>query len=508
MANLALDDDGHDLILAAADAATSAARDAGDSARAAACLMAAAQEAVTSAAAVAQSASQAIADAVAATASETAEIAARAATEVEARVMSRAVDVAASALGVSATLASQAADDDDAAVSRAAATVAAAVAADVVAKAKATLDSASIVAAAVLAAAEAVARAASTAALTVELASGAAQETGRDVASSVAAAEAAADVAAESATVVAQLTSRLRTADAVRRIDDSRRERLVSELDAALVRNELRLHYQPIHHMQTGIIVAVEALLRWQHPTRGLLLPSDFLGVAEGHALMDRIDEWVLSAAVAQADSWRVTQGVLAPDMWVNIAGDQFDRPHLVDVVERLLAASGLGAGKLGLEVTERQLICRADSGAAHLMALHNLGVSLAVDDFGTGYASLDYLRRFSFDEIKIDRSFIAGLGQDRTDTAVTSSIIALGRSLGLVVVAEGVETQKQYDLLKELGCDRSQGYLMNRPTSPEVITAILGSGGHQRTRGGPVIHGRTERWRARPRVRSARPLP
>jgi len=227
----------------------------------------------------------------------------------------------------------------------------------------------------------------------------------------------------------------------------------------------------------------VEALLRWQHPVRGLLQPREFLAVAEGHALMDRIDEWVLSVAVAQADSWRETLGANAPDMWVNIAGDQFARPHLVGVVERLLAANGLAPGKLGLEVTERQLIRRADSGAEHLMALRDLGVSLAVDDFGTGYASLDYLRRFSFDEIKIDRSFIAGMGQDRTDTAVTSSIIALGRSLGLVVVAEGVETQDQYDRLKALGCDRIQGYLLDHPTTAEIITmALLESDGPNRT--------------------------
>jgi EAL domain-containing protein (putative c-di-GMP-specific phosphodiesterase class I) len=477
-------DDGPDLILAAADAATNAARDAEDSARAAASLMVAAQAAVSSAAAVATSASHAIAVAVAATASETAAIAARAATEVEAKVASRAFDAASSALGASVTLAAEVPlDDDTETVSRAAATVAAAVAADVVAKAQATVDSASIIAAAVITAAEAVAIAAATAAATVDLAAGTAEETRRVVASSVAAAGAAADVAVESTTLVADLTSRLRTADAVRRVGDFNRDRLVSELDTALVRAELRLHYQPIYSMQAGTIVAVEALLRWQHPIRGLLRPAEFLDVAEGHALMDRIGDWVLSTAVAQADSWRVRMGVHAPDMWVNIAGDQLAQPHLVGVVERLLVTSGLAPGKLGLEVTERQLIRRADAGAEHLMALRDLGVALAVDDFGTGYASLDYLRRFTFDEIKIDTSFIAGLGKDSTDTAVTSSIIALGRSLGLVVVAEGVETQEQYDHLQAFGCDRSQGYLLHRPAAPEAITeALLGSDAHDET--------------------------
>jgi EAL domain-containing protein (putative c-di-GMP-specific phosphodiesterase class I) len=229
--------------------------------------------------------------------------------------------------------------------------------------------------------------------------------------------------------------------------------------------------------MDTGALVAVEALLRWHHPTRGLLYPGDFLHVAEGRPLIIPIGDWVLATAVHQADSWRRELGDQAPDMWVNITGDQLGRHHLDAVVAKLLSKTGLPPAKLGLEVTERQLIRRADAVAADLRALRDLGVSLAVDDFGTGYASLDYLRQFTFDEIKIDRSFVAGLGRDRTDTAVTAAIIALGRSLDLIVVAEGVETQEQYDQLRDLGCDRSQGYLMHRPAPPDVIGKLLGSG-------------------------------
>ena len=135
---------------------------------------------------------------------------------------------------------------------------------------------------------------------------------------------------------------------------------------------------------------------------------------------------------------------------------------------------TGLVPGKLGIEVTERQLASRVDDVAAELLAIREVGIALAVDDFGTGYASLDYLRRFTFDEIKIDRSFVSGLNQDRTDTAVTASIIALGRSLDLTVVAEGVETQAQYDSLNELGCGTSQGYLLQRPGPAAAISQLL----------------------------------
>jgi EAL domain-containing protein (putative c-di-GMP-specific phosphodiesterase class I) len=160
--------------------------------------------------------------------------------------------------------------------------------------------------------------------------------------------------------------------------------------------------------------------------------------------------------------------------MWVNIAGQQLGKQHLVGIVERVLAETGLDPATLGLGVTERQLISTAGSVQADLLALHELGLRLAVDDFGTGYASLDYLRRFRFDEIKIDQSFVSGLGRDRTDTAVTSSIIALGRSLELVVVAEGVETQDQYHRLQDLGCGLAQGYLLQRPAPPETIEQLL----------------------------------
>lgn len=251
----------------------------------------------------------------------------------------------------------------------------------------------------------------------------------------------------------------------------------VVELRGALDRAELRLHYQPMFRLASGDVVAVEALLRWQHPTRGLLPPAEFLDVAEGPYLLMPVGDWVLKTAVGQAAQWQQQLGERAPTVWVNISCDQLGRRHLPDLVRRLLARTDLPPGGLGIEVTERQLATRIDDVEADLSALRDLGVVLSVDDFGTGYASLDYLRRFAFDEIKIDRSFVSGLGRDRTDTAVTASIIALGQSLELSVVAEGVETEDQYERLKRLGCSLAQGYLLARPGPPEAVTEHLLTG-------------------------------
>ena len=249
---------------------------------------------------------------------------------------------------------------------------------------------------------------------------------------------------------------------------------VVGELSNAVARDELRLHYQPTYDMETGVIAGVEALLRWQHPTLGLLAPADFLDVAEGRRLMIPIGDWVLATAAEQARRWQREFGVRAPDMWVNVSGQQLGKQHLTGVVERILSETGLNSSKLGLEVTERQLIGRTDGVRADLVALRGLGLRLALDDFGTGFASMEYLRRFTFDEIKIDRTFVSGLGSDRTDTAVTSSVIALGRSLDLVVVAEGVETTDQYHRLKDLDCDLAQGHLLQRPAPPATIDLLL----------------------------------
>jgi EAL domain-containing protein (putative c-di-GMP-specific phosphodiesterase class I) len=449
------------------DAATIASRDAETVARSAAGATAAAQEAVVAAGQVASSAKDATASTVAAAAAGAAELAAQVASEVHAEAVTRALEVAASAVDALERIAAQLPDSvDPADARRAAETVAATVAADVVAQARATSDAATRVALAVSMAAEGVAMAAAKAAAVVDLATRTAEAVAHDVGGSIAATEAASDVAVESSTHAAGL--------ALQRLAIPRQAPLVAELHNALERDELRLHYQPMYSMTSGEIVAVEALLRWQHPSRGLLLPAKFIGVAEGPTLVEPIGDWVLQAALDQAAAWQGTLAERAPIVWVNISCDQLGSQHLPRLVDRELSRTGLTASKLGLEVTERQIVRRGADVGADLLALRDLGVALAVDDFGTGYASLDYLRRFSFDEIKIDRSFIAGLDLDRTDTAVTSSIIALGNSLDLTVVAEGVETRAQYERLRLLGCGVSQGYLMHRPAPADAITELL----------------------------------
>jgi len=453
-------------MIAAADAATTASRDAAAAARSAADTSVTARAAATAAGFIASSARHATATAVAAAASAAAEIAAQAATAVRAEADTRALNVAASAVTALETIASDLPDDVDPEwARRVAALVAATVAADVVAQAKLTDDAAARVARAVTLAAEAAALAALAAASIVELAALTAEDSAHVVAGSSAETETASDVAVESIARVTDL--------ALHRVAFLRQAPLVIELRRALDNAELRLYYQPVYSITTGAVVAVEALLRWQHPDRGLLLPSEFLEVAEAPHLVTPIGDWVLETAVAQAASWQQAHGEHAPAMWVNISCDQLGRQRLVGVVERLLSETSLGPATLGVELTERQLATRVDDVASDLIALRALGVSMAVDDFGTGYASLDYLRRFTFDEIKIDKSFVSGL-QDRTNSAVTSSIIALGRSLDLTVVAEGVETQDQYDRLKQLGCAMAQGYLLHRPAPPDIISDHL----------------------------------
>lgn len=453
--------------VAAAEAATAASRDVQAVARSAGDTKASAQRALATAGAVASSTKHATGATVAAAASAAAEVAARAATAVQAQADARALDVAASAIRASETIAANLPDNvDRAGARRVAAEVAATVAADVIVQAKLTEDAAARVAEAVALAAEAAALAAVAAAAIVDVAADAAEASADVLAGSSAATQAASGLAVESTSHVTDL--------ARRRVARLRQAPLVVELTRALDQDELRLHYQPMYDMVTGAVVGLEALLRWQHPTRGLLPPSEFLDVAEGPHLVTPVGDWVLGTAVTQAALWQRAFGERTPVMWVNISCDQLGRQHLTHVVDGLLFQTGLDPGRLGIEVTERQLAQQTDAVRDDLTALRNRGIALAVDDFGTGYGSLAYLRRFTFDEIKIDGSFVSGLDHDRTDTAVTTSIIALGQSLGMIVVAEGVETQAQCDCLHQLGCTVAQGYLLNRPAAPETIDDLL----------------------------------
>jgi EAL domain-containing protein (putative c-di-GMP-specific phosphodiesterase class I) len=453
-------------IVATADAAASAARDAAAAARSSAEVAVAMHGAATTAAGVASRARYATATTVAAAASAAAEVAAEAAAAVQAETVVQASAVAAAAV---AALESIAADLPENVAPewarRVAAAVASTVAAEVIAQTRLADDAASKVADAVALAAEGAALAALAAASIVGLAAQAAGDLAHEVADSSAEAQAISNIAVQSTARVADL--------AMRRANFLHRAPLVVELHRALDRGELRLHYQPMNSMRTDAVVAVEALLRWQHPTRGMLPPAEFLDVAEGPQLITPVGDWVLNTAAQQASQWQRDLGDRAPRMWVNISCDQLGRRHLVGVVERLLDGYRLPPGSLGVEVTERQLARRLDDVVSDLSGLRALGVPLAVDDFGTGYASLDYLRRFVFDEIKIDRSFVAGL-PDRINVAIISSMITLGDSLGLSVVAEGVETAEQHNQLRGLGCRFAQGYLLHRPAAADVVTTLL----------------------------------
>ncbi|HET9657292.1 MAG TPA: EAL domain-containing protein [Kineosporiaceae bacterium] len=245
-------------------------------------------------------------------------------------------------------------------------------------------------------------------------------------------------------------------------------------LRSALVQDELELHYQPTVQLRTGRLVGVEALLRWRHPRRGLLLPADFLDVAEDRRLMVQIGDWVLRRACHQAADWQRRFGERAPVVAVNIASVQVGRQALAARTRDLLGATGLAAQRLCLEITERQVIDLAGSSARDLQDLAGLGVQLAVDDFGTGYSGFGYLRSLPVHVLKLDRSFVAGLGRDRTDTAITRSVVALGQTLGLTVVAEGVETEEQRELLLDLDCPQGQGWLWQSALPPDGIDRLL----------------------------------
>jgi diguanylate cyclase (GGDEF)-like protein/PAS domain S-box-containing protein len=249
---------------------------------------------------------------------------------------------------------------------------------------------------------------------------------------------------------------------------------LESELRRALEGDELRLHYQAGFDLASGAIVGVEALLRWEHPERGMLTPADFLDVAEDRRLMIPLGEWVLHTACEQAAAWERVLGRSAPEIWVNISSRQLGRNALNIALRSILADSNLDPRLLCLELTERQMLGATPAVQSDLDAISDPGVTLAVDDFGTGFANIDYLRRVPFRILKMDRSYVGGLGVDRTDTALTAGIVALGHSLDLTVVAEGVETASQQRRLSLLGCDLAQGFLMHRPADGPAVTTLL----------------------------------
>jgi diguanylate cyclase (GGDEF)-like protein len=224
------------------------------------------------------------------------------------------------------------------------------------------------------------------------------------------------------------------------------------------------LFYQPVVRGGDGALAGFEALLRWNHPTRGLVLPEEFIRLAEETRLIELIGGWVLEEACAEAARWEAGGDGTAPFVAVNVSARQLSGSRLINTITGVLDRSGLDPERLWLEITESALIEDVDATILSLHALRDLGVRFAVDDFGTGYTTLGNLKRFPLDMIKIDRSFVQGLGADRGDTAIITAVIRLAHSLGLVVTAEGVETGPQHDGLRSLACDYLQGFHIGLP--------------------------------------------
>ena len=253
---------------------------------------------------------------------------------------------------------------------------------------------------------------------------------------------------------------------------------LEADLRQAIDAEALDLHYQPICHLSTGEIVGFEALARWNHPKHGAISPVEFIAVAENSGLIVPLGQWALREACAQLSAWDQIGGRAASlSVNVNVSGIQFGEPDFVDMVRAAITEAGLSGNRIRLEITESTIMTNAELVADLLLDLKALGICLAVDDFGTGYSSLSYLTRFPIDTLKIDRAFVSKLNKNEDDAKIVHIVTMLAQTLGMTVVAEGIETQAQLERLGQLGCPFGQGYFFSKPLSASDATDLLRAG-------------------------------
>jgi len=250
---------------------------------------------------------------------------------------------------------------------------------------------------------------------------------------------------------------------------------MASSLRLAIEREELVLEYQPRIDLKSGKVMGVEALVRWNHPNLGRIMPGQFIGIAEKTGLIDPLGNWVLRNACRQMIEWR-RSGLAPSRVAVNLSARQFLQPDLTERIEAVLKETGLEARALELEVTESMVMHDPQRAAVILERLNGMGVAIAIDDFGTGYSSLSYLKRFPIDYIKIDQSFVRGIPRDAEDVGITNAIIAMGRTLAVKLIAEGVDNAEQLAFLKQEGCNEVQGYLISSPMPAEPLRRFLRS--------------------------------
>ncbi|UCD65981.1 MAG: bifunctional diguanylate cyclase/phosphodiesterase, partial [Deltaproteobacteria bacterium] len=246
-----------------------------------------------------------------------------------------------------------------------------------------------------------------------------------------------------------------------------------SGLRKALDNDELVVFYQPLINLENNKLIGMEALLRWKHPEKGMISPGDFIPLAEETGLIEPIGEWVLRAACTQNKKWQ-DEGYPPVKVSVNMSARQFSKKNISEQINDILQETGLSPEYLGIEITESVIMQDVKSTISKLKQMQEMGISLSIDDFGTGYSSLSYLKLFPIDDLKIDRSFVFNITSDSTDAAIAASVILLAHSMNLKVVAEGVETEEQLEVLRQQGCDYVQGFLFSRPLAAEEFVPFF----------------------------------